>query len=250
MTWPTPHLLRPRGAASPRSCSRSSSSRSCSLSGHSPVDAFKSMWQYIDSADSVVSIINRAGAVLRVGARRRHRVQDEPVQHRRRRPVPAGGAARRRRRRGRHAARAAPRDFIILVAMAVGAAWAAIAGVLKVWRGVNEVVSTIMLNSIATGITAYLLAEYLRAKNEPATSSRRRSCCRRRSFIPPLNRFLELFGFHLPSNTQLNGFLVGAVLLGVGFYVLVWRTRFGFDLRATGRQPGGGAGVAASTPRR
>ena len=46
-----------------------------------------------------------------------------------------------------------------------------------------------------------------------------------------------MFGFHLPSNTQLNGFLVGAVLLGVGFYVLVWRTRFGFDLRATGANP-------------
>ena len=70
------------------------------------------------------------------------------------------------------------------------------------------------------------------------------------SFIPPLNRFLELFGFHLPSGTQLNGFLVGAVLLGVGFYVLVWRTRFGFDLRAIGCEPGGGPGVAASTPRR
>jgi hypothetical protein len=52
------------------------------------------------------------------------------------------------------------------------------------------------------------------------------------SFIPPLNRFLEVFGLHLPA--ELNGFLVGAILLGVGFYVLVWRTRFGFDLRATG----------------
>ena len=42
-----------------------------------------------------------------------------------------------------------------------------------------------------------------------------------------------MFGFHL-AGTELNGFLVGAILLGVGFYVLVWRTRFGFDLRATG----------------
>ena len=31
--------------------------------------------------------------------------------------------------------------------------------------------------------------------------------------------------------------MVGAILLGVGFYVLVWRTRFGFDLRATGANP-------------
>ncbi len=30
------------------------------VSGHSPIDAFKSMWQYTDSTDSVVSVINRA----------------------------------------------------------------------------------------------------------------------------------------------------------------------------------------------
>ena len=71
------------------------------LSGHSAIDAFKSMWQYTDSTDSVVSTINRAIPLLRVGARSRDRVQDEPVQHRRRRPVPHGGSARCRCRCGR-----------------------------------------------------------------------------------------------------------------------------------------------------
>src|SRR5690606_31443694 len=46
---------------------------------------------------------------------------------------------------------------IITVAVAVGGMWAGLAGYLKVARGVSEVISTIMLNSIATGITAYLL---------------------------------------------------------------------------------------------
>ena len=54
--------------------------------------------------------------------------------------------------------------FIVLVAMVGAGAYAAIAGALKVTRGVNEVVSTIMLNFIATGITAYLLSVYLRNK--------------------------------------------------------------------------------------
>ena len=54
--------------------------------------------------------------------------------------------------------------FVVLVAMVGAGAYAAIAGVLKVTRGVNEVVSTIMLNFIATGITAYLLAEHWRNK--------------------------------------------------------------------------------------
>ena len=47
--------------------------------------------------------------------------------------------------------------LILVVAMTVGAFWAGIAGLLKVTRGVSEVISTIMLNFIATGIVAYLL---------------------------------------------------------------------------------------------
>ena len=48
----------------------------------------------------------------------------------------------------------------IVIAIAVGAAWAAIAGVLKVTRGVSEVISTIMLNAIAVSLTAYLLRQW------------------------------------------------------------------------------------------
>ena len=40
--------------------------------------------------------------------------------------------------------------LVIVVAMLVGAFWAGIAGILKTTRGVSEVISTIMLNSIAT----------------------------------------------------------------------------------------------------
>ena len=45
----------------------------------------------------------------------------------------------------------------VLCAMAVGALWAGIAGVLRATRGVSEVISTIMLNFIATALVAYLL---------------------------------------------------------------------------------------------
>ncbi|MDH4353244.1 MAG: ABC transporter permease, partial [Actinomycetota bacterium] len=46
---------------------------------------------------------------------------------------------------------------VVLVAMLVGAMWAGIAGVLRAYRGVSEVISTIMLNAIATGVIAYML---------------------------------------------------------------------------------------------
>ena len=65
--------------------------------------------------------------------------------------------------------------LIVVVAMLVGAAWAGIAGLLKVTRGVSEVISTIMLNFIATGLIAYLLtpgrlAETVEGSNNVTTS--------------------------------------------------------------------------------
>jgi len=49
---------------------------------------------------------------------------------------------------------------VFLIAMTVGGLWAAIAAYLKVKRGVSEVISTIMLNSLAVGLTSFLFAQY------------------------------------------------------------------------------------------
>ncbi|MCA0438422.1 MAG: ABC transporter permease [Actinobacteria bacterium] len=48
--------------------------------------------------------------------------------------------------------------FAIAMGMAVGAFWSWIAGVLKAQRNVHEVISTIMLNSIAAGLVDYFIA--------------------------------------------------------------------------------------------
>jgi len=45
----------------------------------------------------------------------------------------------------------------LLIAVVAGALWAGIAGWLKVSRGVSEVISTIMLNAIATGLVSFML---------------------------------------------------------------------------------------------
>jgi general nucleoside transport system permease protein len=207
------------------------------VSGYSAIDAFKSMWQYTDSTESVVSTINRAlpyyvsGLAVAIGFKMKLFNIGVDGQYRMAAVLAAAAGA---------AVNFTPViqvSYIILVAVVVGAAWAAIAAILKVWRGVSEVLSTLMLNAIATGLLAYLLTNYLRAKNQAGDLVTKTKVMPPSSFIPPLNRFFELFGFHLPSGTQLNGFVVGAALLGVGFYVLVWRARFGFDLRATGANP-------------
>ena len=52
--------------------------------------------------------------------------------------------------------------LIVVVAVAVGALWAGIVGVLKVTRGVSEVICSIMLNFIALGLASYQLTVPLR----------------------------------------------------------------------------------------
>ena len=52
--------------------------------------------------------------------------------------------------------------LILAVSMLTGAAWAFIPAILKTWRGVSEVISSIMLNAISLGLSAFLLGRWLR----------------------------------------------------------------------------------------
>jgi ABC-type uncharacterized transport system permease subunit len=125
--------------------------------------------------------------------------------------------------------------FILVISILVGGAWAAIAGVLKVTRNVNEVISTIMLNYIATGIVAFLLAEVFRDELNGGLVAQTKSLPRSAQ-IPSLNRLVELTGFHL-GGVQLLGFLPFAIAIGVGYHLLLNRSRFGYELRLSGINP-------------
>ncbi|MEJ3656091.1 ABC transporter permease [Actinomycetes bacterium KLBMP 9759] len=115
---------------------------------------------------------------------------------------------------------------ILLVAAAVGAAWAGIAALLKAFRGVSEVISTIMLNFLATGLIAFLIRDEvfgdLQGNNISTTP------------IPPSGQFP---GIPFGSSGTLFGMVFVAVLLGVGYWFLLNRTRFGFELKASGESP-------------
>ena len=127
--------------------------------------------------------------------------------------------------------------LILIVAMVVGSAWAGIAGVLKGTRGVHEVISTIMLNFIAFGLTSYLLANRFKQHNAPGDFLIKTKEIPSSGLIPSLNGMLRALGGHPPVGSNLYGFLPIALAIGVIYYVLVWRTRFGFDLRASGANP-------------
>ncbi|WP_159942263.1 MULTISPECIES: ABC transporter permease [unclassified Nocardiopsis] len=117
---------------------------------------------------------------------------------------------------------------IVVTAVAVGGVWAGIAGYLKVARGVSEVISTIMLNAVATGITAYLLSTN-RLAVEISTNNIGTPPIPESSWVPGIPATF------LGSDHEIFGLVLLAVAVGVGYWVMLNRTRFGFELRATGQ---------------
>jgi ABC-type uncharacterized transport system permease subunit len=125
--------------------------------------------------------------------------------------------------------------LVIVVAMLVGAAWAAIVAVLKVTRGVSEVISSIMLNFIALGTASWLLTGPLRGSEEGAAIITTKDLPES-AWFPDLNGIFDVVGLAQPRGA-LYGFLLVAIVAGIVIAVLLKRTRFGFDLRATGLSP-------------
>ncbi|WP_329463422.1 ABC transporter permease [Streptomyces sp. NBC_01431] len=126
---------------------------------------------------------------------------------------------------------------IIIVAMLVGAMWAAVAGVLKVTRGVSEVISTIMLNAIATAIIAYFIQPGRLGQLDEAGTL---------VSTKPLPSSSWFFAIDMGPAGQLWGFIVVAVLIGVAYWFTLGRTRFGFDLRAVGQSEAAAAASGAN----
>lgn len=112
--------------------------------------------------------------------------------------------------------------LIIVIAMLTGGLWAGIAGLLKVGRGISEVISTIMLNAIATGVVAYLLNRFGVTKgNDRSTEQLPAS-----AWIPGIP--------WRSATSEIYGLVVLAFIVGIAYGILLGKTRFGFDLRATG----------------
>ena len=125
----------------------------------------------------------------------------------------------------------------ILAALLGGALWALLPIGLKLRRGAHEVITTIMMNYIAAALVLYLLADVFR---DPAQAGTPR--VRTPEFLPgarpPLLRpLLEAVGLHIPEHSALNWFLLLAIVLCVAAAVVLARSRFGYEVRATALNP-------------
>lgn len=137
--------------------------------------------------------------------------------------------------------------IIILVGMATGSLWALIAGVLKVTRGIHEVISTIMLNAISISLVVAMLFRRWDVPDESLNQETAEIPPSGR--MPDLNWFVELFTREIGKGRVLWGFVIVAIIIGFLYWIYVARTRPGYDLRASGINPLA-AEAAGVSPRR
>ena len=126
--------------------------------------------------------------------------------------------------------------LIIVVAMLVGAAWAGLAGVLYTHRGINEVIATIMLNGVALGVIAWLVRSW-QAEGNIAQVGVGTERIESSGIIPNLSWIPETLFRDLTGTGELTGVVIIAIAVGVIYHVLLNRTIFGFELRASGINP-------------
>ncbi|MFJ2767520.1 ABC transporter permease [Streptomyces sp. NPDC087300] len=207
-------------------------------SGKSPIEPYSLMFEQATFSDIQVLIINQAGmyylAALAVAVGFRMNLFNIGVDGQYRLAAMATAVV------GAHVALPAPLQIplLILVAMLTGAFWAGIAGILKTTRGVSEVVATIMLNAIATSVIGYLtLTENF---GVPVGNNQTTGVMEKSGWFP---------GIGMGASGEIYGFVFVAILAGVLYWLILNRTRFGFDLRATGASPSAAAASGVNAKR-
>jgi len=113
-----------------------------------------------------------------------------------------------------------------------GAAWAAIPAYLQAARGSHIVITTIMFNLIGASLLNYMLVNVLRptGQMEPASAN-----FPPETHLPTLQDIAAFFGLTLFRGAPANITLFVAILACVVVWLLIWRTRLGYEIRAFGK---------------
>ncbi len=117
-----------------------------------------------------------------------------------------------------------------VVAILAGATWGAIPGVLKARFGAHEVITTIMLNFVAVALASYWTEYHFKKAGDPLLQT---VPIGESAQIARFGHFLPGFPERIPLNVA---FLV-ALLMCVAVAVFLKRTRWGYEIRATGANP-------------
>ncbi len=112
-----------------------------------------------------------------------------------------------------------------------GGAWALVPGWLYARRGSHVVITTIMMNFLASALMTYLVVNVL---IKPGQQIPETDIFAEGYWLPPLAPLLAPFGIDL-GRSPANLSLLLALACCVAFAIFVWRSRPGYELRVVGR---------------
>ena len=123
----------------------------------------------------------------------------------------------------------------LLAGALTGAAWGALPGFLKAWRGVHEVISTIMLNFVGINVVNYIVSHNLK---DPHSQNLQTTQIASSAVLAPL----------VPHSSLSVG-LILALCTALAMTCLIARTSSGFAIRAVGFSPEAAEAAGISTAR-
>jgi general nucleoside transport system permease protein len=118
----------------------------------------------------------------------------------------------------------------IVVAAAGGAAWAFVPAWLQARRGSHVVITTIMFNFIASALMTHLLVNVLIKPGQQSPETREFAPS---AWLPELHDVAGALGWEI-GHSPVNLSLLLALGAGALVWLYLWRTRWGYELRALG----------------
>ncbi len=127
----------------------------------------------------------------------------------------------------------------VIVSFGVSAFFGLIPALIKIKKSVSEVITTIMMNFIIMALINYFLVDFFAAKSTMHTEK-----------IPEnmmLLKFSTMFSFF--QGSSLNICFVIALLLAFISYIVIYKTKFGYEIRAVGFNPSASKYIGISPDR-
>ncbi|HBL29879.1 MAG TPA: ABC transporter permease [Acidobacteria bacterium] len=118
----------------------------------------------------------------------------------------------------------------ILTALLTGGFWAAVPGVLKARFGAHEVITTIMMNFIAVALASYFTQYHYKPPGDPILQT---VPIGENAHVARIGALVPGIPERIPLNLAFPLALAACLLV----YLFLWRTRWGYQIRATGANP-------------
>lgn len=118
--------------------------------------------------------------------------------------------------------------MIFMASFIGGAIWGGIAGWMRAYLNVNEILSTVMLNYVAIQVYMFLIRGPLIDPKELSYGTG----------VPQTAVFSKTAWLtRLIQGTRLHTGIIIAVILAIAVYILLWKTTIGYRMRAVGVEP-------------